>query len=126
MRKHIVTCVKCGRQFDTNEEKGRYYPDSRRYECGRCVNKQKTEQSEREKSRKVAESEAIADERERVTGMRQSKTAMLIKIIVGILFLSCSFPLAVQGNIPAFICGLAVSVALIAWGLVPYMKSKRS
>lgn len=125
MRKHIVKCVKCGRQFDANDG-GVYYPESHRYACKRCVDKQKAEQAEREKARKASENKAIADERERVTGMRQTKTAMLIKIIVGILFLVCSFPLAVQGNIPAFICGLAVSVALIAWGLVPYLKSKRS
>lgn len=36
MKKHIVTCVKCGRQFDANEG-GAYYPESRRYVCKRCV-----------------------------------------------------------------------------------------
>lgn len=46
MKKHIVTCVKCGRQFDANEG-GAYYPESRRYVCKRCVDKQKSEQSER-------------------------------------------------------------------------------
>ena len=34
MKKHIVTCVKCGRQFDANEG-GAYYPESRRYVCKR-------------------------------------------------------------------------------------------
>lgn len=48
MKKHIVTCVKCGRQFDANEG-GAYYPESRRYVCKRCVDKQKSEQADREK-----------------------------------------------------------------------------
>lgn len=74
MKKHIVTCVKCGRQFDANEG-GAYYPESRRYVCKHCVDKQKDIQKEQAKARKAAEREAEADERERVTGMRQSKTA---------------------------------------------------
>ena len=74
MKKHIVTCVKCGRQFDANEG-GAYYPESRRYVCKRCVDKQKSEQADREKARKAEERKAEADERERVTGMRQSKAA---------------------------------------------------
>lgn len=79
MKKHIVTCVKCGRQFDANEG-GAYYPESRRYVCKRCVDKQKSEQSEREKARKAEERKAEADERERVTGMRQSKAASRISV----------------------------------------------
>lgn len=89
MKKHIVTCVKCGRQFDANEG-GAYYPESRRYVCKHCVDKQKDIQKEQAKARKAAEREAEADERERVTGMRQSKIAMLVKIVVGVC--SCSPP----------------------------------
>ena len=79
MKKHIVTCVKCGRQFDANEG-GAYYPESRRYVCKRCVDKQKSEQADREKARKAEERKAEADERERVTGMRQSKAASRISV----------------------------------------------
>lgn len=121
--KHIVTCVKCGRQFDANEG-GAYYPESRRYVCKHCVDKQKDIQKEQAKARKAAEREAEADERERVTGMRQSKTAMLVKIVVGVLFLFAAVSLAVQGNISSFVCGLVISGALVAWGLVPYLKAK--
>ena len=74
MKKHIVTCVKCGRQFDANEG-GAYYPESRRYVCKHCVDKQKDIQKEQAKARKAAEREAEADERERVTGMRQNRYA---------------------------------------------------
>lgn len=124
MSKHIVTCVKCGRQFDANEG-GVYYPESHRYACKNCVDKQKAKQAEASNARKAEEREARANEREERTGMRQSKTAMLVKIIAGIAFLLCSFPLAAQGNISAFLCGLAVTAALVAWGLVPYLKAKR-
>ena len=123
MRKHIVTCVYCGRQFDKSEG-GYYLPKSRRYVCKRCEDKQKAEQAERNKARKAAEREAEADERERVTGMRQSKTAMLVKIVVGVLFLFAAVSLAVQGNISSFVCGLVIGGALVAWGLVPYLKAK--
>lgn len=124
MKKHIVTCVKCGRQFDANEG-GAYYPESRRYVCKRCVDKQKSEQADREKARKAEERKAEADERERVTGMRQSKAAMLVKIVVGVLFLFAAVSLAVQGNISSFVCGLVIGGALVAWGLVPYLKAKK-
>lgn len=117
MRKHIVTCVKCGRQFDANEG-GRYLTNSHRYVCRRCVSEQKKEQKAQYKERK-------ADEREESTGMRQSFPAMIAKIAVGCLFLVGSLPLAAQGNMSAFAAGLGISAALIAWGLMPYLKSKR-
>jgi hypothetical protein len=103
---------------------GAYYPESRRYVCKRCVDKQKSEQADREKARKAEERKAEADERERVTGMRQSKAAMLVKIVVGVLFLFAAVSLAVQGNISSFVCGLVIGGALVAWGLVPYLKAK--
>ena len=124
MRKHIVKCVKCGRQFDANEG-GVYYPESQRYACKSCVKKQKGERAERERVRKAEERKSEADERERVTGMRQTKAAMLAKIAAGILFLICSVSLIVQGNVSAFVCGLVIAVALVAWGLVPYLKATR-
>ena len=58
MKKHIVTCVKCGRQFDANEG-GAYYPESRRYVCKHCVDKQKDIQKEQAKARKAAEREEL-------------------------------------------------------------------
>lgn len=118
MGKHLVSCVKCGRQFDANQKGTGYYPKSRRYECPDCVERQKQAQKEASKAAK-------ADERERNTGMRQSKPAMIVKIAVGVLVAACSIPLAAQGNIIAFLCGLCIGVALVAWGVVPYLKSKQ-
>lgn len=123
MSKHYVICVKCGRKFDADEG-GVYYPESHRYACKNCVDKQKAKQAEAAREQKAAERKAEADERERNTGMRQTKAAMLAKIIVGVLFLVCSIPFISQGNISSFVCGLAVAAALVAWGLVPYLKAK--
>lgn len=124
MSKHNVICLQCGRKFDADEG-GYYLPESRRYVCKYCANKQKAKQAEEARARKAAAREAEADEREEKTGMRQTRAAMLAKIVVGVLFLVCSVPFISQGNIPAFLCGLAVAAALVAWGLVPYLKAKK-
>ena len=63
MAKHEVTCLKCGRRFDANEG-GSYLPESHRYICKKCVDKQKSKQAEAEKARKAAEREEQANERE--------------------------------------------------------------
>lgn len=126
MRKHIVTCVKCGRQFDTNEEKGQYYPDSRRYECGRCVAAQKKAQKEQSDAKKAEERKAKADEREARTGMRQSVPAMIAKIAAGVVVLVSSLSLLSQGIVFEFIVGVVIAVGLAAWWLVPYLKAKKT
>lgn len=118
MGKHIVTCVKCGRQFDANEGVGRYYTKQRRYECKSCYDAQMKTQKERAKAERVAQ-------RESDTGMRQSNAAMIAKIVIGVLFLIGSFPLVSQGNYPAFIFGLCVASVLILWGVVPYFTAKK-
>ena len=53
MAKHEVTCLKCGRRFDANEG-GSYLPESHRYICKKCVDKQKSKQAEAEKARKAS------------------------------------------------------------------------
>ena len=40
MAKHMVTCMSCGRQFDSNRG-GRYYPAYSRYQCLQCFKAQK-------------------------------------------------------------------------------------
>ena len=125
MAKHIVTCVKCGRKFDA-EEGGVYYPESHRYACKKCVDKQKAAQSEREKARKAEERKAKADEREKNTGMRQSVPAMIAKIAAEAVVLISSFSLLTQGSVTEFIVGVAIAAGLAAWGLVPYLKAKKA
>lgn len=126
MSKHLVKCVKCGRKFDYDAVGGQYYPESHRYACKNCVDKQKAKQAEDVKARKAAERKAAADEREARTGMRQSIPAMIAKIAAGVVVLVSSFPLLSQGEPLSFVIGLAAAVGLAAWGLVPYLKAKQS
>ena len=87
-------------------------------------------ESEREKlelkeyKRKLRE--AAADEREAKTGMRQSKGAMIAKIVIGCLFFAAGFiePEDSQWTIGYFLVALILAGAFLAWGLVPYMKAK--
>ncbi len=124
MAKHEVTCLKCGRRFDANEG-GSYLPESHRYTCKKCVDKQKSKQAEAEKARKVAEREEQANEREARTGMRQSVPAMIAKIAAGAVVLIGSFPLLAQESTIEFIVGVAIAAGLAVWGLAPYLKAKK-
>ncbi len=117
MAKHEVTCLKCGRRFDANEG-GSYLPESHRYICKKCVDKQKSKQAEAEKARKAAEREAR-------TGMRQSVPAMIAKIAAGAVVLIGSFPLLAQESTIEFIVGVAIAAGLAVWGLAPYLKAKK-
>ena len=129
MAKHEVTCLKCGRRFDANEG-GSYLPESHRYICKKCVDKQKSKQAEAEKARKAAEREEQAEaeqanEREARTGMRQSVPAMIAKIAAGAVVLIGSFPLLAQESTIEFIVGVAIAAGLAVWGLAPYLKAKK-
>ena len=112
-RKHIVVCQNCGRQFDAS--KGGYYNNqTRRYTCKSCIKKHN------------------AGVRERSTGMRQSMGAMIAKIGFGALFVISGFTggipamsESVGGGIGYIFTGLILGAALIAWGLLPYLKAKK-
>lgn len=107
MAKHMVKCVECGRQFDASRGY-KYNRQSRRYTCPRCV--------------KLMQ----GDYNERSTGMRQSRGAMIAKIAIGALFLICGFMSPEGGwTVGYFLTALVVGGALIAWGLVPYIKAKK-
>lgn len=104
-QKHMVICVQCGRQFDAR--KGAHYdPQTRRYTCKSCVKKYN------------------GDVRERSTGMRQSKGAMIAKIAIGVIFLIVSLS---SGELDAAGrgIGIVIAAALIAWALLPYFKAKK-
>ena len=113
-RKHMVICVQCGRQFDAR--KGAHYdPQSRRYTCKSCVKKYN------------------GDVRERSTGMRQSKGAMIAKIAFGAIFVIAGFTgglgkmaESVGEGIGTILTGVILGAALIAWGLLPYLKVKKA
>lgn len=99
--KHIVVCQNCGRQFDAN--KGGYYnKTTRRYTCKACGNQAKT-------------------------GMKQSKCAMIAKIFFGLMFIIVGIapPEPNEFSVSTFLIGLVIGVALIAWGIMPYIKAKK-
>lgn len=107
MAKHMVTCVQCGRQFDANRG-GYYNRSSRRYTCKSCGKRLQ------------------ADRNERATGMRQSRGAMIAKIAIGALFLICGFMSPEGGwTVGYFLTALVIGGALIAWGLLPYLRAKK-
>ena len=111
MRKHIVTCQLCGRQFDAN--KGGYYDAaSRRYTCKSCG-----------KAHNKAVRSREADQREAATGMRQTQGAMIAKIAVGVICIVSAFGTGTSG---ATLVGIVVGLALIAWGLLPWWKVKKA
>ena len=111
-QKHMVVCVECGRQFDAS--RGAYYDkNSRRYTCKSCLKKYN------------------ANVREKQTGMKQSMGAMIAKVAFGALFVISGFTaMAKQDStgdaIGTLLVGLVIGAALIAWGLVPYLKAKKA
>ena len=124
MAKHEVTCLKCGRRFDANEG-GSYLPESHRYICKKCVEKQKFNHAAPDKAPNAAVRSAQANEREARTGMRQSVPAMIAKIAAGAVVLIGSFPLLAQESTIEFIVGVAIAAGLAVWGLAPYLKAKK-
>ena len=74
---------------------------------------------------------AAADAREKATGMRQSNGAMIAKIVVGALFLisgiTTNWSEAADTSDPVgtMIFSILVGLALIAWGLIPWLTAKK-
>lgn len=69
-----------------------------------------------------------ADERERVTGMRQSTGAMIAKIAVGALFLISGLTTdwhEYGEDLGPMLISILIGLALIAWGVVPWLTAKK-
>ena len=69
-----------------------------------------------------------ADAREQATGMRQSMGAMIAKIAVGALFLISGITTDWQengGGTGSMLISLLFGIALIAWGVVPWLTAKK-
>lgn len=112
MAQHLVICAECGKQFDVNKKGGYYRKSERRYICKSCANKIKAN------NRRIE-----ADQREAATGMRQTKWAMILKIVLGIIFVIASFSLNSASEI---VIGIIVGIGLIAWGFLPYYRAKKA
>ena len=106
MAKHMVICMNCGKRFDASRG-GYYFKSQRRYMCPKCG---------KAHNREVKEEQA--DYREEKTGMRQTQGAMIAKIAVGLLFVISAFA---TGSFGAVLTGIVIGLALIAWGLLPWL-----
>lgn len=113
MAKHMVICMSCGKRFDASRG-GYYFKSQRRYMCPKCG---KTH------NREVKEEQA--DEREARTGMRQTTGAMIAKFAVGALFI-CVGLFGGDMEFGARMVGLILGLALIAWGALPIIKTKKA
>lgn len=104
MAKHLVACVACGRQFDANEG-GRYDPNSRRYRCPDCV--------QREYDAAVS---ALS---------KKLKRRFVLKIVFGVIFLLSGI-VNISTAPGAAVLTFVVGVALLAWAIIPYKRVKDS
>ena len=74
---------------------------------------------------------AAADAREKETGMRQTRGAMIAKIAVGILFLISGLTTDwtessdASNPLGPMLLSVIIGIALIAWGLVPWLNAKK-
>ena len=103
--KHLVICVKCGKQFDANIG-GYYNSHSRRYTCKSC-------------------GKAIKSATKKHSNKKQTKLAMILKIVFGILFVCAGFSSPDGGwSIGYFLTAIVIGALLIYWGLKPYLKGK--
>ena len=58
--------------------------------------------------------------------MKQSKGAMIAKIAFGVIFILAGFSSPESGwSIGYFLTALVIGGALIAWGIMPYLKARR-
>lgn len=121
-RKHYVSCVRCGLQFDASREGFSYDEDSRRYTCPDCVKRMRKEREEYKKNKAKQEREEAVKKEKQSAKMKQSIGAMIAKIAVGCLFLVVSFGMDNAGEVCV---GLILAAAMIAWGLVPYFIAKK-
>ena len=117
-KKHMVICVKCGKHFDAN--KGGYYNQhSRRYTCKTCGKAQIA-------AEKKINSDFKAKRNLERTGMKQSYGSMILKIVIGLIIVSCGFSSPESGwTFSYFLTSLIIGCSVIAWGLVPFLKARK-
>lgn len=117
MAKRMVICVECGRRFDAEAEGAEYDPQSRRYTCNDCAKK-----NEEYRKRRMIENAGRPD----LTGIKKQKTgAMIAKFAVGALFI-CVGLFGGEMELGARLVGLVLGLALIAWGALPIIKTKKA
>ena len=117
MAKRMVICVDCGRRFDAEAEGAKYDPSSRRYQCMECAQKEEA----RVKQRRI-ENAGRAD----FSNIKKQKPgAMIAKIVFGILFV-CVGMFGGDMEFGARMVGIFLGLALLAWGLWPFLMAKKA
>ena len=71
-----------------------------------------------------------ADAREKATGMRQSRGAMIAKFVIGALFLISGLTTNWTNESPSdplgpMLISIVLGLGLIAWGLIPLLSAKK-
>ena len=67
-----------------------------------------------------------AEAREQRSGMRQPPGVMILKIALGLLFLAVSLEEGEDGwTLSYFLVCLVLGFSLIAWGLLPWLQSRK-
>jgi hypothetical protein len=108
MARHEVACYDCGRMFDYEAQGGLYLQRQRRYVCPSCMR--------------------AREARQNAASERKLRTAMIWKVIVGVIFLI----VAVTGE-PGTVSrggfvstGFLIGGGFLAWGLIPYLRNRRA
>ena len=105
-QKHIVTCQTCGQQFDSFRG-GYYHYDTGSYTCRRCGR---------------SADRALRGVR---SGMRQTVVGMVLKILLGMLFLSVSVDTTGDWDLGYFLTCVVIGCSLFAWALIPWLKARQ-
>jgi DNA-directed RNA polymerase subunit RPC12/RpoP len=111
MAKHMVICKECGKQFDANQKGTLRNRQTGRYTCPSCAKRVMSIQKNNINISKAA-----------ARGMKQSYLVMGIKIFIGIIFFIGTVQ---QKDIWGWIIGIACTGAMLAWGIVPFVKRKK-
>ena len=117
MAQRMVICVDCGRRFDAEKEGAKYIASSRRYQCMDCAKKEEAAMKQRR-----IENAGRAD----FSNIKKQKPgAMIAKIAVGVLFI-CVGLFGGDMDFGARIVGVVLGLALLAWGLWPFLQAKKA
>lgn len=115
-------CSRCGKMLIFS-----YYrkPGSSYKLCKKCYREKRREDFKQEiEYKKEMKQQKIADRIER-TGMRQSYFSMIIKILLGVLFIYSSAHAFLDKDYGVMRTALIIGAAFLAWGILPFIFRKK-
>ena len=123
-------CSRCGRIliFSYYKKSGSSYKL-----CKKCYREKKREEFRQEVNFKIEKKRLkqerkrqIIEERLERTGMRQSYLSMIVKILIGIMFVSFATRGFLDKDYEYMKTSLIISVVFLAWGILPYILRKKN